>query len=251
MEHNTAIISRIRDAFGILKEGFVSKEEALEWYKNHFRINKGEEFVGSFGFIYDSYRRSLEFDYELRPNGLFIAYAAPLDPSVPFDREVSTLAADLELPEWLAPAARLIVLMGGPLGDEIPDIPHWLMASLGHFRLLLCPERNTSLRQWRKTGELLGVLPYENGRWETQGIIQGYGPQRKWGKRDELYWQTLQASIEARDIRIKQGRKGKRGLLQDTAQILIKKYGWKDWDVDTYKISRYLKRAKERWHIGL
>ena len=78
--------------------------------------------------------------------------------------------------------------------------------------------------------------------------MQGYA-EGKWTKNDDLYWQTLQASVEAIDVRLQRGAKGKKGLLQDTAQILIKKYGWKEWEVDTYRISRYLKRAKDRWSI--
>lgn len=248
MEQKTAKIIYIRDTFEIPKEGFASKKEALEWYKNHFKIAKGKEFVGGFGFSYEFSRRSLEFDYELRPDGMFIACAAPLDPDVPFDREVSTLATQLELPKWLAPASRLIVLMGKLFDDEIPNIPFWLMAPLGNFRLLVYPERNVSLRKWRKIGELLGVLPSKPSLWETQGVMQGYG-EEKWGKKEELYWQTLQAGVEAVNIRLQQGRKGKRGLLQDTAKVLTGKYGWKEWEVDSYKVSRYLKRAKQRWHI--
>jgi len=248
MKHKSAKIKQIRHAFGIREEGFSSKHEALDWYREHFRVAKGSDFTGSFGFRYDFSTSCLEFDYDLRPDGFFVASPYPLDIDIPFDREVSALAEELEVSEWLAPALRLVVLMGELFDDETPYVPLWLMAPLGQFRLLVHPGGNVSLRNWRRTGELLGVLPSKPNLWQTLGVMQGYGKE-KWGKKEELYWQTLQASLKATNIRLQQGKKGKRGLLQDTAKVLIEQYGWNEWEVDSYKVSRYLKRAKERWHI--
>ena len=251
MKRVSATINKIRANFGIPGDGFSGQAEALAWYKKHFIENKGVEFRGSFGFRYDPYRRILEFDYEIKANGLFIALATPLDPEVPFDQEISTLTSELNIPEPLSPAARLIVLMGKTqYYDQIPEIPNWLIASLGGFKVLLYQDESNTWKEWRKMGQLLGVLPSEDIKWDSKGIIQGYDDHGKWTERDRLYWESLQANIKSIRIRQQQGKKGKKGILKDTARILIENYGWKDCDVANYKISRYVKRAKQRWLIN-
>jgi hypothetical protein len=250
MQRKTAKIGKIRERFGIPKDGFASEPEALTWYKAHYKTAKSQDFTGSFGFRYDPISNRLEFDYQDREDGFFITYPHALDNDIPFDWEVSPLAKGLELPEWAAPALRLVVLMGKPSTDlviHIPDIPSWLMTSLGQLRLLLQPGINLSLRDWRRIGERLGVLsppgPY---LWEEPKVVQGYGEERK-NKKQGLYWQVLMAYFEVRDNRLKEGRKGKWGILKDTASLLERKYCWEL--PDQYTVRRYLDRAYQKWYI--
>ena len=64
-----------------------------------------------------------------------------------------------------------------------------------------------------------------------------------------LYWQTLRAYMDAIGERRLQGQKGKKGLLVDTARILVRDYDWNKKE-DSYTIRRYLDRAEKMWHIS-
>ena len=64
-----------------------------------------------------------------------------------------------------------------------------------------------------------------------------------------LYWQTLRAYMDAIEERRIRGQKGKRGLLVDTAIILVANYGWKHKE-KSYTIRRFLDRAEKIWHIS-
>ena len=170
-----------------------------------------------------------------------------MDPEVPLDREVITLAKELNMPDWAAPALRLVLLVG-----ELPEelefmIPDQLVSPLGGLRVLVHPIGSVSLRRWRKTGEMMGLLPGEIDMWEVPGTIISYSPKRK-NKKEWLYWQTLLAYHNAIGERRKRKQKGKRGLLKETAKILEKKYGW-EYEYDSYTIRRYLDRAEKIWHI--
>lgn len=250
MQQKTAKFIEIRRMFRIPKEGFATEREASDWYRAHYKVAKGTDFAGSFGFRYVFPGHSqLEFDYRVSPEGFFIAYPHPLDNAIPFDREVSALAKEVRLPEWKAPALRLVVLMGGPFDNEVPYIASWLIAPIGQFRLLFHPASTMSLRQWRRMGEFVGVLPSKPDLWQVPGITQGYGDQ-KWGKKGESYWETQMAYMEVVGIRRQQGRKGKRGILQDTAKRLEEEYGW-EYAPDSYTIRRYLDRAQKIWHMTM
>ncbi len=247
MRHKTAKIMRIRERFGIPKEGLSTEQEAWDWYSEHFKTTKGSDFTGRFGFCYKPFQRGLEFDYQWSPNGFFISSPSPLDSNVPFDRAISSLAKKLALPEWAAPALRLVVLIGKLSDELILNIPYRLMAPLGQYRLLIQPVKGLSLRQWRRLGEQLGFLPSEDKLWSVPGIIQVYAEEKK-SKKRELYWQTLMAYIDVVGIRREQGRKGKRGINQDTAKRLVGQYDW-EYEPDSYTVKRYLDRAKKRWNI--
>jgi hypothetical protein len=251
MKQKTAKIAVIRKAFDIPEQGFASQGEALNWYKAHFRDAKGRRFNGGFGFRYDPVSNRLEFDYKSSPGGFSLPHLYPLDNEVPFDREVSALAEELELPEWLAPALRPVVLMARLSTDStiyVPDMPSWLIASVGQFRLLLQPATNLSLRQWRERGEYSGILRPEFAfLWQKPKVVQMYG-EKKAGKKQELYWQTIAAYSEVCARRRDEGRQGKRGILQDTGRLLVKKFGW-PYEPDPYTVSRYLDRATQRWYI--
>lgn len=248
MLHKTAIIA-VRDRLGIPEEGLPSEKEALNWYRKHFYGAKGIKFEGSFGYHYYPFQSLFEFDYQSSPDKFSISIPDPLDPEVPLDREVVSLAKELNMPDWVATALRLVLLVG-----ELPErlefmIPDQLIAPLGGFRVLVHPIGSVSLRRWRKTGEMMGLLPGEIDMWKVPGIITSYNPKRK-NKKELLYWQTLLAYHNAIGQRRERGQKGKRGLLKETAQILEKHYNWSEGAPDSYTVRRYLDRAEKIWHIS-
>jgi len=241
-------IIRIRQRLGIPYDGLFNEEEALAWYRNHFYGTKGVEFEGSFGFHYYPFQSLFEFDYQSSPDKFSISIPYLLDPEVPLDREVVSLAKELNMPDWAAPALRLVLLVG-----ELPErlefmIPDQLIAPLGGFRVLVHPIDSVSLRRWRKTGEMMGLLPGEIDMWKVPGTITSYGPKRK-NKKEWLYWETFLAYNDAIYERRKRKQKGKRGLLIETAKILEKRYSW-EYFPDSYTVRRYLDRAGKRWHIS-
>jgi hypothetical protein len=248
MLHKTAIIGG-RKRLGIPEEGLPGEKEALAWYREHFKQAKGVKFKGSFGFHYQPFQGMFEFDFQSSLDKFAISIPSPLDPEVPLDKEVITLAKELDIPAWAAPALRLVLLVGD-LPEELElRFPEYLIVPLGGFRVLVHPAGGLSLRPWRKIGEVMGLLPAEIDMWQVPGVITSYGSRRR-SKKEELYWQTLLAYMEAIGERRKRGQKGKRGLLVETAKILVKKYGWK-YEHDSYTIRRYLDRAKKIWHISI
>jgi len=57
------------------------------------------------------------------------------------------------------------------------------------------------------------------------------------------------AYMDAIKERQLQGQYGKKGLLVDTARILVRDYGWNKIE-DSYTIRRFLNRAEKIWHIS-
>jgi hypothetical protein len=148
------------------------------------------------------------------------------------------------------------VILVGKIPEELElDFPYHLIAPLGGFRVLVHPTGNVSLRRWRKTGAMMGLLPAKGllppkrDMWEVPGIITSYGPKRK-NKKEWLYWQTLLAYDEAIRERRKRKQKGKKGLLKEAGLILEKRYNWGEGTTDSYKVRRYLDRAEKIWHIS-
>jgi len=248
MLHKTAIAD-IRERLGIPDEGLPSEKEALAWYKEHLYRAKGVKFKGSFGFHYDPFRGMFDFAYQSSPDELSISAPYPLDPEIPLDKEVITLAQELAMPDWAAPALRLVLLVGKLPEEPEFRLPQYLIAPLGCFRVLVHPAASVSLRPWRKTGEMMGLLPGEVDMWRVPGIITSYGSKRR-NKKEELYRQTFQAYYAAIGQRAERGQKGKRGLLVETAKILEKEYGW-DYFPDSYTVRRYLDRAEKMWHVSI
>ena len=247
MLQKTAII-KTRQRLGIPDEGLPSEGEALAWYGEHFRQTKGGEMRGTFGFQYDQRSGLIDFEYEAGSDFLQVYAPQPLDNEVPLDKEAITLAEELNMPDWVAPVLRLVLLVG-----EIPDklelkLPDHLIAPLGGFRVLVHPIGSVSLRRWRKTGEMMGLLLGEIDMWKVPGTITSYSSKRE-SKKELLYWQTLLAYHDAVEQRRMRGQKGKKGLLVETAQILEKKYGW-EYFPDSYTVRRYLDRAEKIWHIS-
>ena len=246
MLQKTAII-KTRQRLGIPDEGLLSDKEALAWYRGHFRQAKGEEMKGTFGFRYDQRSGLIDFEYETGPEFIRIHAPLPLDNTVPLDKEVITLAKELNMPDWATPVLRLVLLVG-----EVPEklelrFPEHLIAPLGGFHVLVHPIGRVSLRSWRKTGGMMGLLLGEIDMWKVPGTITSYSSKRE-NKKELLYWQTLLAYHDAVGQRRKRGQKGKRGLLVEAAKILEKEYRW-DYFPDSYTVRRYLDRAEKIWHI--
>ena len=105
-----------------------------------------------------------------------------------------------------------------------------------------------SLRRWRQTGEMMGLLPGEIDMWKVPGATTTSSPKRE-NNMKLLYWQTYQAYMDAIGERRLIGQKGKRGLLVETAKILEANYGWQ-YEPDSYTVRRYLDRAEKMWHIS-
>ena len=247
MLQRTAII-KTRQRLGIPDEGLLSEKEALAWYREHFRQTKGEEMKGTFGFQYDQRSGLIDFEYEAGPEFIQIHAPLPLDNAVPLDKEVITLAKELNITDWASPVLRLVLLVG-----ELPEklelkLPDYLIAPLGGFRVLVHPIGSVSLRRWRKTGEMIGLLLGQIDMWKVPGTITSYSSKRE-NKKELLYWQTLLAYHDAVGQRRKRGQKGKRGLLVEAAKILEKEYGW-DYFPDSYTVRRYLDRAEKIWRTS-
>jgi hypothetical protein len=221
---------------------------ALRWYKEHFRKATGASFKGSFGFRYQPGADIIDIEYKSSPKGIWIAAPSLIDQRIPLDREVADIATEAKLPEWAAPALRLVVLIG-----EIPEklelrVPHRFISPLGNWRVLVHPANKVSTRDWRQTGEMLGVLPSEVDMWQVPGTITIYEKKRANARR-QLYQQTMLAYQEAIAERRKRNKKGKWGLLKETARILKENYGWK-YEEDSYTIRRFLDRAEKLWRIS-
>lgn len=247
MLHRNAIIE-IRQRLGIPVEGFANESKALAWYREHYHQAKGKDFSGTFGFQYDRRSGYVNFEYEIGQDFIKIYAPYPLDKSIPMDREAMILAEGIKIPDWVAPWLRLVILVGEP--PEVIDvqIPDHLMAPLGDLRVLVHPTKKLSLRKWRKTGEMMGLLPGEIDLWKVPGVTTTYSPKRE-NKMELLYWQTYQAYMDAIGRRVKNGQKGKKGLLIETAKILVDDYDWK-YEEASYTIRRYLDRAERIWHIS-
>ena len=247
MLQKSAIID-IRQRLGISEGGLLSEKEALAWYSSHFRQATGSEMKGKFGFQYDPRSGLVNFAYKLGRDFLQISVPQPLDDAVPLDKEVLTLAKEVNVPEWAAPVLRLVLLLG-----DVPEVlelhfPDHLIAPIGGLRVLVHPVGSISLRKWRKAGEMMGLLPGKIDMWKVPGTITSYSSKRE-SKYELLYWQTFLAYNDAIYERRMRGQKGKRGLLIETAKILEKKYDW-EYEPDSYTVRRYLDRAEKIWHIS-
>jgi hypothetical protein len=246
MSHKIVTI-KTRQRLGIPKEGLPSEKEALAWYREHFRQTKGEKMKGTFGFQYEQWSGLIKFEYESGPEFIHIHAPLPLDNTIPLDKEVITLAKELNVPDWAATALRLVLLVGNVPEEFELHFPNYLIAPLGSYRILIHPVEKLSLRKWREIGETMGLLPGKIDMWKVPSTLTSYSSKRK-NKKEWLYWQTLLAYMNAIGERRQKGQKGKKGLLIETGQILKDRYGWK-FPPDSYTVRRYLDRAEKRWHF--
>lgn len=247
MIRKSAII-KIRQRLGIPVEGFADESKALAWYRQHYYQAKGKDFSGTFGFHYDHRSGYVNFKYEIGQDFLKVYAAYPLDNVVPPDAEAMILAEEMKIPDWAAPWLRLVILIGEPPEFIEVQLPDHLMAPLGDLRVLVHPAEKLSLRKWRKTGAMMGLLPGDIDLWKVPGATTTYSPKRE-NSMELLYWQTYQAYIDAIGERRLQEKKGKKGLLVDTARLLVTNYGWNKKE-ESYTIRRYLDRAEKIWNIS-
>ena len=248
MIRKSAII-KIRKRIGIPVKGFVDEGKALIWYRQHYHQAKDKRFSGTFGFQYDLRSGYINFEYEIEQDFFKVYTPHPLDNAVPMDREAIILADKINIPDWAAPWLRLVILIGEP--PEVVDVhlPDHLIAPLGDLRVLVHSAIKLSLRKWRETGSLMGLLPGDIDLWKVPGATTTYSPKRK-NTNEHLYWETYQAYMEAIEERRLKGNKSKKGLLVDTARILVMNYGWNKLE-ESYTIRRYLDRAEKIWHISI
>jgi hypothetical protein len=247
MIQKSAII-RIRKRLGIPEKGFQSDNRALAWYKKHYSQAKGKHFRGTLGFQYDRKSGYIDFKYDIGQNFLKIYTAPTLDNTVPLDREAIILAEENKIPEWAAAWLRLVILLGEPPETLKVQIPEYLITPVGNLRVLVHPPNMLSLRKWRKTGTMMGLLPGEIDLWKVPGATTIHASKRE-NRTELLYWQTYQAYMEAIEERRLMGQPGKKGLLQDTARILVENYGW-PYEEKSYTIRRYLDRAEMIWRVS-
>ena len=248
----------IRRNICIPLDGFQTYQEALDWHKKHFRIHKGRVFEYQLGYKFDYTGRSLEYDFIQNTKGISFSAIPELDNDVPLDKSIADLIESSDIEEWKGPAMRAIVLMGQSISSGgIPPIPEWLSVEISGFRLLLSMNDLKSLREWRKLGERSGFLKSGEEKKETSGsLIIGYGSSRRWGVKEKQYWDVFCAYRDVLDDRIEaklegKPQKGKRGLNIEIGDKLIEIYKWNKYDIDSYTISRYLKRAKTRWYASI
>ena len=247
MLHKTAIVE-IRKRLDIPEEGFSNEDEALAWYRDHYHQAIGKKFKETFGFQYASSSGLVDFEYDMGPNYIKIYKPYPLDETIPLDRDALSLANSLNAPDWASPAFRLVILIGELPEVLEPQLPSHLTSPQGSLRVLVHPLEKLSLRNWRKVGQMLGLLTGKTEQVKTPWTTTTYNPKRE-SSMEYLYWQTLRAYMDAIGERRLQGQKGKKGLLVDTARILVRNYGWNKKE-DSYTIRRFLDRAEKIWHIS-
>jgi hypothetical protein len=233
---------------GLPENGFPDEAGALKWYTEHYQLEKGTALSGGFGFHYNSFQSIL--DFECKWDGTYLSFSAPavIDKNVRLDVESIKLARSSLLPSWLIPAMRLVILIGKVDEDFELRRPQWLAAPVGNVQALIVGPVPMSLKEWRRLGEILGVLP---GKLETdsiKGLVQSYESERK-NSKNERYWQTLMAFYKVRGIRIGKGISGKRGILKETAEMLVKEHGWESLP-ETYTVRKYLDRAEKHWRFA-
>jgi hypothetical protein len=240
MGAETAKIASIRQQFNIPINGFQDEKEALDWYKQHYQRAKGKPFQQGFGFHFDITRRTLELDcqYDYASQRFSVSFVPPIDKEVPFDQSVLSLALSMGIDVYIAPALRLIVLVG-KLQERLPEIQTYIFATVGSFRLLMQSPRALSEEQRAQLLDDLRQL-------EASSII-GYWQKRKHQKMG-LYLQVYMAYsawFSEKRQRERRGEKvSKKGYLVWIARRLVEDYGWKS-QPSSYTIKRYLDRAHE------
>lgn len=241
MDINAKILS-IRHRLGIPENGFPNESEALDWYRDHYEKVKGIPLRGGFGYRFEEFRRSIEFDYEYDYDSgkLSLNFIPPIDKQVPLDKHALSLARDGGIDPVSAPALRLPILVGYPK-DFLLLIPSYISAAMGGARLLMHPPSTIS-------NELRKQILDESGPF-SMGINQGYLGERK-NKNMPRYFDVYRAYGDWVEMKREKERKGtkvsKKGYLKWIAQRLVKEYGWESIP-NSYTVLRYLERATKVW----
>jgi hypothetical protein len=245
MSAETAKIISIRRQFNIPVDGYRDERQALDWYKQHYQQAKGKPFQQGFGFRFDMTRRVLELDYEYDYAGqrFSMSFIPPIDKEVPFDQSVLSFAQSIGIDVFIAPAFRLIVLVG-KVRERLPEITTYTFATVGSFRLLVQSPRVLSEEQRAK---LLDDL-----RHPSASLIIGYWKKRR-RQKIGLYLQVFMAYsewiYEKRQRQKRWGKVSKKGYLVWIAKRLVNNYSWKS-QPSSYTVKRYLDRARELWDFS-
>ena len=238
----SAKILSIRQELGIPEDGFPDESSALAWYKEHYKKTKGIPLQVGFGYRFEEFRRSIEFDYEYDyDSGKFsLNFIPPIDKQVPLDAYADSLAWDNGIDPISVPALRLVILVRHPWGT-LPLIPEYITVAMGAARLLMHPPSVLSDEMRRR------ILD-EPGPFST-GISQGYPGNRQWRKMPQ-YLDVLQAYGDWIAMKRQKESEGtivkKKGYLKWIAQRLVKEYGWESIP-SSYTVCRYLDRATKVW----
>ncbi len=239
---NTAKIIAIRQKLGIPEDGFPDESTALDWYRVHYEEAKGISLRGGFGYRFEEFGRSIEFDYEYDYDSgkLSLNYIPEIDKQVPMDVQALSLALDSGIDPVNAPALRLPILVGYPK-ESLPLIPSYISADMGGARLLMHPPSVV-------TDEMRRRILDESGPFST-GIKQGYFGERE-NKNMPRYFDVHRAYGDWVAMKIEKERKGtivsRKGYLKWIAQRLVKVYGWESIPT-SYTVLRYLERATKVW----
>ncbi len=240
---NTAKIILIRQELGIPANGFPNESEALDWYRDHYEKAKGIPLKSGFGYRFEEFGRTIEFDdeYDYDSGKLSLNYIPEIDKQVPLDVQALSLAWDSGIDPVNAPALRLPILVGYPK-ESLPLIPSYISAAMGGARLLMHPPSVV-------TDELRRQILDESGPFST-GINQGYLGERE-NKNIPRYFDVHRAYGDW--VAMKREKEGKgitkvsrKGYLKWIAKRLVKEYGWESIP-SSYTVCRYLQRSKKVW----
>ena len=238
----SAKILSIRHELGIPANGFPNESEALDWYRDHYEKAKGIPLKCGFGYRFEEFRRSIQFDYEYDyDSGKFsLNFIPPIDKQVPLDKHALSLARDGGIDPVNAPALRIVILVRTP-NSTLPLIPSYISAAMGAARVLMHPPSIIS-------NELRRQILDEPGPFST-GINQGYLGERK-NKNMPRYFDVYRAYGDWVEMKREKERKGtkvsRKGYLKWIAQRLVKEYGWESIPT-SYTVLRYLERATKVW----
>ena len=240
---NTAKITSIRQELGVPEDGFPDESTALEWYREHYKEAKGTPLRGGFGYRFEEFGRSIEFDYEYDYDSgrLSLNYIPEIDKQVPLDVQALSLAWDSGIDPVNATALRLPILVGYPK-ESLPLIPSYISAAMGGARLLMHPPSVV-------TDEMRRRILDEPGPFST-GINQVYLGERK-NKNIPRYFDVYRAYGDWIEMKREKERKGitkvsRKGYLKWIARRLVKEYDWESIP-SSYTVCRYLDRARKVW----
>ncbi len=241
MDISAKIVS-IRQELGIPASGFPNESKALEWYRDHYEKAKGIPLKCGFGYRFEKFGRSIEFNYEYDYDSgrLSLNFIPPIDKQVPLDKHALSLARDGGIDLVNAPALRIVILVRTP-NSTLPLIPSYISAAMGAARVLMHPPSVVSDHLRRK------ILD-ESGAFST-GINEGYLGERE-NKNMPRYFDVYRAYGNWVEMKREKGRKGtivsRKGYLKWIAQRLVKEYGWESIPT-SYTVLRYLQRATKVW----
>ncbi len=239
----TAKIKSIRQELGIPANGFPNESEALDWYRDHYEKAKGIPLKSGFGYRFEEFGRSIEFDdeYDYDSGRLSLNYIPEIDKKVPLDVQALSLAWDSGIDPVSAPALRLPILVGYP-EESLPLIPSYISAAMGGARLLMHPPSVV-------TDEMRRQILDEPGPFST-GISQVYLGERN-NKNIPRYFDVHRAygdwvAMKREKERIGTTIVSKKGYLKWIAKRLEKEYGWESIP-SSYTVCRYLQRSRKVW----